>query len=382
MNYIRLFRENTGEGGGAPKLNLSLSELEQLETTSGAVAPDLNEEIQKAAQQATEPAKTEVEPKPEEKLVEEQASTEAKKAEEKTGETKTEEKPEEQKPFTDEPQEEYYDVVDKITGRKYEIEYPTDLDPTTPEGTAFRENHIREASFAEYEEFLKEKDPRGYAYLLHRQNRLPDEEFFGNKKGFVLPTVDEMNASADVQTTVYKQDLISMGLDPDSAQTVVEKAVKENKLLERATASHAKIDGAQRKFLEDLDTQSKEAHTRAVAAVAQVTKSIDATLGNISFIVPESEKGVFKQYILDSLQMTDDGEFMIVEKLNMDQLKQQVEALFFRHIKGDLTKVVQKKVKTEAAHRLSVAASKAQTGTPKDAGVGNTAGKKLTLGDL
>lgn len=377
MEYIRLFRENTGEGGEAPKLNLSLSELEKLESGDGNTqSPDLNEEIQRAAQQAVappvEPAKPVVE------------STEQAPADGEKLTDKPEDKPaEEQKPAaTEEPQENYYDVVDKITGRKYEIEYPESIDPTTPEGTAHRENYIREASFAEYEEFLKEKDPRGYAYLLHRQNKLPDEDFFGDKKGFVLPTVEEMGASADVQTAVYKQDLISMGLDSDTAQTIVEKAVKENKLLERATASHTKIDTAQRTFLASLDNQTREAHTKAVAAVAQVTRSIDNTLGNISLIVPDSEKGAFKQYILDTLQMTDDGKFMIVQELNNDQLKQQIEALFFQYIKGDLNKVVQKKVKTETAHRLSVAASKTQTGTPKDAGVGNTAGKKLTLGDL
>lgn len=278
--------------------------------------------------------------------------------------------------------EDYYAVVDKITGRQYEIEYPENIDPTTPEGTAHRENFIREASFAEYEEFLKEKNPKGFAYLLHTQNGGTDEDFFGDKKGFVLPAKDQVEASVEVQTMVYKQDLISMGIDPDSAQALVEKAVKDNKLQERALSSFTKIEGAQKAYLAGIEQSNKERHEFAVAAVSNITTHIDGAINELNVIVPEGMKPAFKQFVLDNLQMTPDGKFMIVQELDPKNLKLQIGSMFYQHIKGDMTQIVAKKVRTEAAQKLKLQADRTKTNVNKDIPSGSTTNKTLTLGEL
>ena len=382
----RFMREGTSEGNPGP--NLSLAELEALSVNDPKdlqVVAAEQEAAAKAAEEAAklevakpDPAKTTDVPDPTKVIepvltAEQQATADAAKAAEEAAKVTDTPK---------DPEEDYYAVVDKITGREYEIEYPENIEPTTPEGTAYRENFIREASFAEYEEMLREKNPKGFAYLLHTQNGGSDEEFFGDKKGFVLPAQDQVAASVEVQTMVYKQDLISMGLDADAAQTLVEKAVKENKLLERANASYTKIDTAQRQYLADIDAKNKENHARTTAMVANVTTQLENTINDMNMIVPDSMKPAFKQFMIDNLQMTPDGKFMFVQEINPKELKVQAGALFYQFIKGDLGKIVEKKVRTEAAHRLSLKADKTKTNTNKDAAIVSTTNKTLTLGEL
>lgn len=282
----------------------------------------------------------------------------------------------------DEPTESYYAVVDKITGRSYKIEYPENVDPETPEGTAFRESFIRDDAWNEYEQAIRQRDPRGYAYLLHRQNGGTDEEFFGDKQGFVLPTLEQLQASVDVQTQVYRQDLLSKGLEPDTVQVLVEKAIKDNKLLEKSTLAHTQIDKAQKDYLNSLDEANRQEHARIATQVTAMQKSLDTTIGDIGFIVPEASKTAFKEYVMNNLQITKEGKFVIVQEVDSEKFKLQVEALFLQYMNGDLSKVIQKKAKTEAAHRLKLAAEKTKTDIRKDDGIPSNAEKKLTLGEL
>lgn len=397
MYFTNRFMREAGTEGGSG-IGLSLAELEALSTSEAgkdlqvaaaeqeaaaaaklvadaaaeaAKTNPLTSDPAKPADQSTDPNKDLT---PEQKVIADAAKVEADK-----GATVAAVSTE---PADTTDDDDYYAVVDKITGRQYEIEYPENIDPTTPEGTAHRENFIREASFAEYEEFLKEKNPKGFAYLLHTQNGGTDEDFFGDKKGFVLPAKDQVEASVEVQTMVYKQDLISMGIDPDSAQALVEKAVKDNKLQERALSSFTKIEGAQKAYLAGIEQSNKERHEFAVAAVSNITTHIDGAINELNVIVPEGMKPAFKQFVLDNLQMTPDGKFMIVQELDPKNLKLQIGSMFYQHIKGDMTQIVAKKVRTEAAQKLKLQADRTKTNVNKDIPSGSTTNKTLTLGEL
>jgi hypothetical protein len=279
--------------------------------------------------------------------------------------------------------EEYYSVVDKITGRQYEIKYPEGIDPVTPEGTAFREDYIREATYQEFEQHLKESVPRGFAYMLHLQNGGTDEEFFNDPaKGFVLPSLDTMTSSVDVQKSVFTQDLVNKGIDKETVDAIVEKAIKDNKLLEKATASYNFITNSQKLYLEEQQRQMNDNHARTTAAVQDITARFNQATESMSFIIPDNKKAEFNKFIVDNLQMTDEGKFMLVQEVDPKDLKGITESLFFQFAKGDLNQYVQKKVKTEATQRLRLNVEKTKTSTTRDAGVDNTAGKKLTLGEL
>jgi hypothetical protein len=99
----------------------------------------------------------------------------------------------------------FFGEMEKLSGVKYEIEYPEGVNPLSPEGFVHRDKLVRNKAVDDYEAFLKETDPRSYAYMLHRQSGKPDEEFFGEHKGFILPTTEQLAESIDVQRNVYKQ---------------------------------------------------------------------------------------------------------------------------------------------------------------------------------
>ncbi len=270
----------------------------------------------------------------------------------------------------DETGEKFIAAVEAITGRNYEIEYPEGVFANTPEGIAHRENVIRETAQVDFEEYLKKKDPRGYAYLLHRDRGLPDEEFFGDHKGFQLPTVEELKASADVQAAVYKHELLMKGLDATTAQILIDAATKDNTLEAKSTLSHTSLDTAQKKQLADLQKQQEDATKVFKENVGKLTNSIAASIkSEMGFVVPEANQAEFQQYVLSNMRY-DNGEFFFVQPIAAENMKTTLEALFFQYKKGDLSKLIAKKAKTQAAQTLRL---KVPNATPKPGSGGNAA---------
>lgn len=247
----------------------------------------------------------------------------------------------------------FFEEVDKITGRKYEITYPEGVEADTPAGVAHRENVIRENAQIEFERHLQTTDPRGYAYLLHRAAGRPDEEFFGNNTGFVLPTVEEMDASADLQKSVYTYSLKAAGRDQDEIDALVESAIKANKLKDRATAAWNAVDTDQKQQLELLqkekETKDREFETSVTNFTRMLSNVIEKEMG---FVVADTNKKEFEKYVLDNVRY-DNGKFFVVQELGQE-LKTTVEALFLQYKKGDLSTIVTRKAKTEAAQRLKL----------------------------
>lgn len=254
----------------------------------------------------------------------------------------------------DETGEKFIGAVEAITGRKYDIKYPDGVLPTTPEGMAHRENFIRERGAQDFEAYLIQKDPRGYAYLMHRDKGGTDEQFFGDQKGFQLPTVDDMKASADVQTNVYKQELLMKGIDPSSAQILVDAAVKDNTLVTKAEAAWKLLDQAQKDQLANLQKQHEENEKAYNTSLGNLTKNmVDSIKNGLNFVVPEANQPEFQQFIINSLRY-DDGKFYVVQEMLPDTMKTTLEALYFQYRKGDLGQIITKKAKTQAAQSLKL----------------------------
>lgn len=278
----------------------------------------------------------------------------------------------------------FWDTVEKVTGRKIEVKYPDGVDSLSPQGVALREEAVRDSAIDDFEEYLQTTDPRSYAYMLHRRAGKPDSEFFGDSRGYQLPTLDAMKQSAEMQSAVYRYDLSSRGLDDETVDQVVKKAIADNKLLERATVSHTSIDKGQKDQLAALQQQNAAIQRRADEAVgamsAQVTKTIDTAM---NLIVPEARKAEFNKFILDNMRYDEQtGKFMIVQEVNPEGLNTQLEAMLFQFLKGDMSAMIQKKADTKVGQRLRTAAARTVQAGVKDQGVAGTEGKKLTLGEV
>lgn len=246
----------------------------------------------------------------------------------------------------------YIGAVEALTGIKYDIKYPENVHPTSPEGMAFRENVIREKAAMDFEEYLKQNDPRAYAYMLHRASGGTDENFFGDQKGFQLPAEADLKASADLQTQVYTQDLLAKGLDAGTAKVLVDMAVKDNTLAAKAEAAWKLIDKAQKDQLSELQRETEKQEKLFNDNLAALTAGIaNAIKTEIGFVVPEAEQATFQQYVLDNMRY-DNGKFYVVQEVGQSNLKTLMESLFFQHKKGDLRTLVTKQAATKAAQTL------------------------------
>lgn len=248
----------------------------------------------------------------------------------------------------------FFERVNAITGDALEIEYPAGVSPLSPEGIAHYTNVIREDAANTFEQYLQQKDPRGYAYLVHRANGGSDEDFMKGPGGFVLPTPEEFEASADLQASVYRHNLKAQGLDDESIEVLIKKAITDSKLKERADAAFKVIDDAQKRQLTDTTLKAEEADKAANNAINSFLGKVDSAIdSNLKFIIPDAEKPVFRKFVVDNLRYDEGtGSFSVVQKVPDDQLNIVLESLFFQHKKGNLKSLVEKQAKTIASQSL------------------------------
>lgn len=273
-------------------------------------------------------------------------------------------------------------AIEAITGRSYQIKYPEGVLPTSPEGLAIRENYIIEQTEASFEEYLRQTDARAYAYMLHRQRGGDDESFMNDNKGYQLPTIEELKGSADIQARIYTQDLMSKGLDADTAKILVDTAIKNNQLLDKSTVAWTGMDKAQKDQLAQLQADKDKADRQFAVDKENLNKAlVNAIRSEISFLVPETQQPAFQKYILDNLRY-DDGKFYLVQPMEADNFKTVVESLFFQYKKGDLTTLIRKQAQTKAAQALKL---KSKTGgiTPgSGSGASNIDNSNLPLSQI
>lgn len=351
-NWITRFYEVAGGdgGGAAPAKQPTLSQVFGLTGGDGTKTPDLTDpDPDKAAADAAA-AKT-----PEDIASEEAAKKAAEDAAAagsgdagKTGDNPNE--PNE--PIDPDEPDTFFKEVEQITGASVAVEYPEGVDPLSPQGVALRDNAIRQSTFDEYDQFLRETDPRAYAFFLHRQRGGDEAEFF-SQQAPTLPDIDAFKASADMQTKMVKQDLMNKGVDEDIADATIAKYIKSNTLEDKALAVYKANETAQTTALanaEKLIEQERQEELKAIAGVkGLVSKSI--TTGELKFVIPATEHGEFQKFVESALRI-DDGKFYAVNEVSMDNIKEVLEGLYFQYKKGNLSAIIQKQVQTKAVQRL------------------------------
>lgn len=307
---------------------------------------------------------------------------------------KPDNKPEDKKPNEDkkpedeeeeQPEEDFWGAVEKLTGQPVEVKYPEGVDPISPEGVVLREKAVRDQAVKSYEAWLKDAYPRAYAYFIHHSEGGEDTEFFNNDATSIqLPTKDAMNESVDIQTQVYKMDLKARGIDDEAIEVLVAKAIKDNKLKEKAEASWGTIDTARRTHLQQLEQAQQAAKAKADTDIASMTERIGKVITNdISFVVPEAERPAFQQFITNNMQYdAASGKFYLVQEVKDDNINALMESLLFQHKKGNMEKIIDKRVKTKVAQRLRLQADKSKQGTSSQEDTTNTGRQYIPLSEI
>lgn len=275
--------------------------------------------------------------------------------------------------------------VDKLHGQEFKIEYPEGVDPVSPEGAYHREKAIMDIAVANFEQYLKKSDPRAYAYMLHRQEGGNDEEFFSNKT-ISLPEYETFKESAELQANVYKSSLINSGLDPETAQIVVDKAIKDGKLFDKADATYKKTEEDHAKELKRIEDANREAEQRYQSSVNKLNQSLTVVINEgkgLGIIIPDTEKAPFSQFVKSRVEYdAEKGKFLFVLPISDEDLPKQLESLYLLNKKGNLKELIVREAQSQNVKRLKRTIDKSRQSQNSGGGDGGGGNKIVALGDL
>lgn len=277
---------------------------------------------------------------------------------------------------------EFYKQVDALHGFELKVEYPDGVDPLSPEGLHIRDRALIAHAQTEFDEYLRETDPRAYAYMLHRQAGGTDEEWAATPS-ISLPSYDTFKNSVDLQKQVLLKDLVAKGNSEDDAKMIVEKAVTDQKLFERSEAAYKAREAAEARALENAERAAIAAREQEAAAVQSIVGGIEDIVMNSkvsNIVIPDAKRAPFAEYLKQNLHF--DGEnFYLSKALTKETLAEEIQAAYFGFVKGDLKEVVARAVKTEATKGLRLRVQSTKQG-PKAGEGSKGAGGYVPLGDL
>lgn len=277
----------------------------------------------------------------------------------------------------------FIEEVNKLHGfEDFKVEYPEGIDPLTPEGIHLREKAIMEHATKQFDEYLRESNPRAYAYMLHRQSGGSDEDFFATPSTN-LPTYDTFKDNVDLQKQVYISDLKAKGVDEDIITAMVEKAVKDGKLFEKSDTVYKAIEANEKKVFEEADKKAKDRAVAEETLIKSTLTTIDDIVLNSkvdNIVIPDAKRAEFAEYLKKQLYF--DGEnFFMTKPISKETIAKVIMGEYFAFAGGDLKALVERRAKTENVNNLRIKVGKTATG-PK--GGTETPSKKdfIALGDL
>jgi len=323
-----LFNPDSPDATSAPATNITDGD--------GTKLPDLSAE--QAAQAAADEAQ---------RLADEAAAAEATAEDEEPG---SDEETEQESTTED---IEFYKTLDSLHGEviNENVDYGT-ADPMSPQGVFIREQYIANKARADYENVLKENDPRAYAYFLHRQNGGSDEEFYA-KPSTVLPTLQEIKESVDLQRKVYQAALTGRGNTPKQVEALLKVSIDSKELEQDAEVAFKELkekDDNDFRIAQQRNEQIKEQENRELVALDTEINNLITSGEALKFAIPEATKAAFSQEFKKLIHY-EDGEFYLVKPVRKESLPQILEAELFNHLKGDLKKLVERKAATVSARR-------------------------------
>ena len=363
MKQIRLFRDPGAGDGGAPPLPKSLTELDAPSTEDLAAAAQRAADEQAAAQAAADAAKA-----LETEALNEDGTLKEGYTKDEAGVITKAAQPEEiaaaeAAAATDAQQDgNFWDDVDALRGEPLGINWDelkdangNPISPESPEGALYRENFVIKKTIDDFETYLKTTDPRSYAYMLHRQAGGSDEDFMAVKAA-ILPEYEAFKASTDAQAALYKQSLISKGLDPELAQLQVDKAIKDGKIFEYGDKEYAAQKATNEKQLADIEAANKRQNEEYVDKVNKLNTTITSIVNEnkaLKFIIPETDKPKFIEFVKSSVRYDSENKtFSIVQDIKEENNARLLESLFLLYKGGDLKGLIQREAKTENVRKL------------------------------
>lgn len=242
----------------------------------------------------------------------------------------------------------FWGEVTKLRGDNLTWEFPEDVDPLTPAGIHHAIQKATDRELEIFEENLMKGNPRAYAYMLHISNGGTDEDFFSQKTE-VLPDLDVLKGSVDLQSAFYKRSLTRKGILPEQADLIIKDAVDKNKLAGLVEADYKQQADQQEKHLKELLKANEEAQKREDQLIQRMGTLLQQRIienKDLGITIPDAKRGGFLQFV-NNLVVLDkqSGKFFINHELSQENLSQVLESLYYMHVKGNLDDIISNRAK-------------------------------------
>ena len=267
---------------------------------------------------------------------------------------------------------EFWNDVDKINGTEFEIDYG-DVDPLTPQGAAIREQAVAESAIESFIGSMKQALPKVYQAFEHAKAGGAIEDLFTpGEKDYSKLTIsdeDEEHASQVIEEYWRKKgvtdknklrNLVQVEMDSEDGVVTAGRSYLKELAAEQDKSREAKLLEAQEA------EKKKQDKDQALLDSLQATVQ-EGKVGNI--MVTKKDTAPFFEYVKSKLQRTADGGYIVVDKLDASELEAQLKYEYFKYKKGDLSKLIEAKAKTENVRRLKTNVRKAKA-KPKSSSTG------------
>jgi hypothetical protein len=335
-----------------------LDQLVEEEEAGVDDAEELNEETDN--DDDSENLESKLEEESEEDSEEEEDDEEEDEEEEDEKSVKNKSKKSSKEDSEEESTESFWSDVEKLTGRQIEVEYG-DVDPETPEGAAIREEALAQQVVNDHLDYLSKIYPREFRALEHAANGGKLEDLYSPAEpdySKISIGEDDEEAQKSFMNSYYQR----KGFSPSKAKRMVEADEDSEEGLYSATKDALKElstdqERERNRIIEDqrkADMAAKKQDMQMIGSVERVVQS-----GKLNkFTVPVKEREGFYEYALSNMQRNPNGGYMFVQPVQPNDLERQLQEMYFAYKGGDLSKIIQREVKTEGAKRLKRASSK------------------------
>lgn len=348
MYIDRLLRQRQlspdGDGGGGQPF-VSLEDLDEVTDAEAQKIVDLEKaEAEKKA--ADDKAASEAEAQ---RLIDE--ATEAAK---KGTELETSEDKEPKDDDVTDEDESFWADVDKLRGEAIEVEFG-DVDPVSPEGVLIYEKAVRADEIEKFENYIKETNPRAYAYMDHILKGGTEEEFFKVAgDALTLPTEAELENSVDLQKDILTRSLKARGNSDKQIERIIAGSIADDDLEEQAKEALKEEAKRQTDGVEALRLQTEQEQTLKAAKIKEMSDYIGEVVktGKIdNIMIPEKDRAEFAKAFSGSVRI-ENGKFVTVTEISNDNIAQLMKEKFFSFKNGDLSGLIEKAAATANTKRL------------------------------
>lgn len=251
----------------------------------------------------------------------------------------------------------FWGEVSKLRGDGLTWQFPEEVDPLTPQGIHHAIQIATDKELEVFEENMMKQDPRAYAYMLHRANGGSDEDFFAQKTE-VLPELDVLKGSVDLQQAFYKRSLTRKGILPDQADLIIKDAVEKNKLSGLVEAEHKLQGDQQAGQLQELMRLNDENQKREQQQIQRMGTMLQERIienKGLGITIPDAKRGGFLQFVNNMVVLDrQSGKWFINQELSQDNMTQVLESLYYMHVKGNMDDIISNRANQKNTQKIKL----------------------------